>query len=42
MPLTPRPGELPAEVTGVVGRHAELASLHDPELLPHTIAAAHR
>jgi len=86
MPLTPRPGALPAEVTGFVGRHAELAaltallqtarlvtvtgpggvgktrialraarqlaarfddgvylaelaSLHDPELLPHTIAA---
>jgi predicted ATPase/DNA-binding CsgD family transcriptional regulator len=86
MPLTPHPGELPAEVTGFVGRHAELAeltallqtarlvtvtgpggvgktrialraarqltaafddgvylaelaSLHDPELLPHTIAA---
>jgi predicted ATPase/DNA-binding CsgD family transcriptional regulator len=86
MPLTPCPGELPAEVTGFVGRQAELtalssllrtarlititgpggvgktrialraaklaanrfvdgvylaelASLHDPELLPHTIAA---
>jgi predicted ATPase/DNA-binding CsgD family transcriptional regulator len=87
MPLTPPPGELPAEVSGFVGRHAELtalsaqlrtarlvtvtgpggvgktrialraarlacglfsdgvylaelASLHDSELLPHTIAAS--
>jgi len=86
-PLTPGPGELPAEVSGFVGRHAELsaltallrtarlvtvtgpggvgktrialraarlvsgqfsdgvylaelASLHEPELLPHTIAAS--
>src|ERR1700722_10331225 len=85
-PFTPEPGELPAEVSGFVGRHAELsavsallrtarlvtvtgpggvgktrialraarlvsgpfsdgvylvelASLHEPELLPHTIAA---
>src|SRR6266581_3788497 len=37
-----RPGELPVEVTGFVGRRAELAmlegGLHDPDLLPHTVA----
>ena len=36
-----RPGELPVEVTGFVGRQRELAllgGLHDPDLRPHTVA----
>ena len=36
-----RPGELPLEVTGFVGRQRELAGLaglRDPGLLPHTVA----